>query len=102
MPGESLFPCTVTIPDDETVYLVCRVHSGPDGTTIWWWDPALQDARPIVSSSFGIERDHPAGRHYSLGLDDGDEPVRIIWGTGCACGHPMKRWTLPKPARAGT
>lgn len=82
---------------DGTVYQTCRVISGPEGTTIWWWDPALHDARPVVTSTYGLEQRSAGSRHYQLPTDDGE--VHVARSHSCGCGHPMKRWRLPKPVR---
>lgn len=97
MAGVNLFPCTVTGPDG-TVYQVCRVVAGPDGTQVWWWDRELGTARTVVESSYSPEQLTAGGRRYTLALDDGTEAA-IVRQTGCGCGHPMKRWQLPKPVR---
>jgi hypothetical protein len=97
----NLFPCLVTAPDGE-VFDTCRVHSGPDGCRVWWWDRELGDARVVLSSEYAPERQSAGGRTYSLPIEGEDEPAMIRHLTSCGCGHPMKRWTLPGPVREGT
>lgn len=94
-----MFPCLVTAPDGG-VYRVCRVHSGPDGTKAYWWDPELGDARVVVSSDYAPEATAHGSRHYDLPTVDGS--ATIIHETGCGCGHPMKRWRLPAPVMEGS
>lgn len=79
------------------VFQTCRVVSGPDGTAVWSWDRELNDARIVVSSPFGLEQVSNGSRHYRLPTGDGE--ARIARSHSCGCGHPMKRWRLPKPVR---
>ena len=91
----NLFPCLVTTEDGQR-FDTCRVISGTNGTTVYWWDREIGDARPVISSPFGLEANAPGSRNYTLGMEEGP-PVSVIRLTGCGCGHPMKRWRLPKP-----
>lgn len=96
----NLFPCLVTAPDG-TVYQTCRVHSDASGTRVWWWDRELGDARVVVDApAVEPERRTPGGREYALATPEGETSIRHL--TSCGCGHPMKRWQLPKPVREGT
>lgn len=88
----------MTAPSGET-FQTCRVFSGPDGTQVWWWDPALRDARVVLSSPFGLEQISAGSRHYQLPTDEGE--AHVARSHSCGCGHPMKRWQLPKPVREG-
>lgn len=96
----NLFPCLVTAPDGQ-VFHTCRVHSDASGTRVWWWDRDLRDARVVVESLHEPERRTPGGREYELAMGD-SAPAQIRHLTSCGCGHPMKRWQLPKPVREGT
>lgn len=94
----NLFPCLVTAADGE-VYKTCRVHFDGTTTRAWWWDASLRDARPVVEAEGQPTRQSPGGRTYQLDTPEGTVSIRHL--TGCGCGHPMKRWQLPKPVTGG-
>jgi hypothetical protein len=98
----NLFPCLVTAPDG-TVYQTCRVHHDGTATRVWYWDRSDRGrtAPDVVIESTAAPVPQKAGsRFYTLATDDGEAAIRHT--TGCACGHPMKRWQLPKPVTEGT
>lgn len=95
----NLFPALVTGADG-TVYQTCRVLSGPEGTVAYWWDREIGDARAVVTTDAQLVANAPNSRHYTLATEDGT--VHVSRTHGCGCGHPMKRWRLPKPVREGT
>lgn len=97
----NLFPCLVTDSAGE-VWSTCRVHSGPDGTRVWWWDRELGDARVVVESPSTLEKAAGGSRTYSLEVVGEDAPAMIRHLTSCGCGHPMKRWRLPRPVLEGS
>lgn len=88
-----LFPVTVTIPGDpDVVHTPAKVYAAQGKTHVYVWNRETHQAEEVATLD-----GHPttAGfRQYAVG------DVHIAETGGCGCGHPLKRWSPPRPVVA--
>lgn len=82
------FPVAVTMPDGRE-YRPAKVYAHGGVTDVYVWNRDTQEA-DLVATLPGLPVD--AGfRQWQVG------DVRIAATGGCGCGHPLKRWSPPRP-----
>lgn len=87
------FPVAVTMPDG-TVHRPAKVYAHQGQTDIYVWDRDARDAA-LVATLTG-EPESSGFRQWIVAVE-APEPVRIAATGGCGCGHPLKRWSPPRP-----
>lgn len=90
-----LFPVAVTVPASgdtpEQFWKPAKVYAHDGTTEVYVWNRDTQAAEMVLEIPGEPE---PAGFRQRLVGD-----VLIAETGGCGCGHPLKRWSPPRPIR---
>lgn len=88
------FPVHVTLPNG-TEHRPAKVHTHDGVVDVYVWNRDLRDAELVATIPGTLE---PAG-HRQWAVYGEHDPMRVADTGGCGCGHPLKRWSPPRPVR---